>query len=176
MRVCNKCKMEKSLDLFHKCKKFPLGVVYTCKVCAKERSVSWNKKNKERKRKQGKDHYLANKEVYIERAKKSKWRDKNRDRVKELTRVRYRLNNGSSIVAHYRHIRKRAQPDWLSDDQKKEIKNFYWLAKDLKAVTGESYQVDHIVPINGKDVCGLHVPWNLQILPSDLNQSKGNKF
>ena len=57
-----------------------------------------------------------------------------------------------------------------------EIKNFYWLARDLKAVTGEEYHVDHIVPINGKNVCGLHVPWNLQVLPADINMSKGNRI
>tara|TARA_R110002126_G_scaffold279945_1_gene427065 strand:+ start:372 stop:830 length:459 start_codon:yes stop_codon:yes gene_type:complete len=57
----------------------------------------------------------------------------------------------------------------------KEIQNFYWLARDLKSVTGEEYHVDHIVPINGKNVCGLHVPWNLQVLPADINMSKGNR-
>ena len=51
----------------------------------------------------------------------------------------------------------------------------YWLASDLFKVTGEEYHVDHIVPLVGVDVCGLHVPWNLQVLPSDLNLKKGNK-
>lgn len=71
---------------------------------------------------------------------------------------------------------KKATPSWLTEDQKKEISRLHWLTRDLEVVTGEKYQVDHIVPLQGKEVCGLHVPWNLQILPSDINLSKGNRF
>ena len=70
--------------------------------------------------------------------------------------------------------RKRYVP--LSEEHKTQIKDFYWLARDLRAVTGEEYHVDHIVPLNGKNICGLHVPWNLQVLPADINLSKGNRY
>ena len=69
-----------------------------------------------------------------------------------------------------------ATPSWLTFEQEQEIKNFYWLAKDLKSFTGEKYEVDHIVPLKGKTVCGLHVPWNLQVLPEDLNRQKNSAF
>ena len=55
-------------------------------------------------------------------------------------------------------------------------KSFYWLAQDLNKVTEGNYHVDHIIPLQGDGVCGLHVPWNLQVLPADVNIAKGNKF
>jgi len=67
-------------------------------------------------------------------------------------------------------------PPWLTETHKKEIENFYWLSKDLECITGEKYHVDHIMPIRGENICGLHVPWNLQVLPSDINIKKSNRL
>lgn len=64
----------------------------------------------------------------------------------------------------------------LTEDQIQQIRDIYWHARDLSAVTGEPYEVDHIIPIRGENVCGLHVPWNLQILPRDLNRAKRNQY
>ena len=69
-----------------------------------------------------------------------------------------------------------ATPNWLTPEQRKEIADIYEHMRDCRAVTGEEYHVDHIVPLKGKNVCGLHVPWNLQVLPSDVNVSKSNRF
>lgn len=38
---------------------------------------------------------------------------------------------------------------------------------------GEFYEVDHIVPLHGENVSGLHVPWNLKVIPKTINRAKG---
>ena len=79
-------------------------------------------------------------------------------------------------AAKSRRGKKRATPKWLTDQQKEQMKQFYLLARDCFITSGQRYDVDHIVPLNGKTVCGLHVPWNLQVLPKDINMSKKNKL
>ena len=68
-----------------------------------------------------------------------------------------------------------ATPSWLSIKQKLEIGELYYLAMELEEETGIKYHVDHIVPLQGNNVCGLHVPWNLQVIPASENLSKGNR-
>jgi hypothetical protein len=65
-------------------------------------------------------------------------------------------------------------PLWLTLTHHKQIDRFYWEAAEVSKIVGEFYHVDHIVPLQGKTVSGLHVPWNLQILPAKENLSKGN--
>lgn len=78
--------------------------------------------------------------------------------------------------ANRRFLKLKATPKWLTKSHKKEIEYLYQLARDATIMTGEIYHVDHIIPLKNKSVCGLHVPWNLQVLPSDLNLSKSNQF
>lgn len=69
-------------------------------------------------------------------------------------------------------------PKWLNLEQFKEIESFYVLSKELQWLSDitDPLEVDHIVPLHGKNVSGLHVPWNLQILPRSENRKKFNKF
>jgi hypothetical protein len=69
-----------------------------------------------------------------------------------------------------------ALPKWLTPEQLEQIKELYTCAQMFKLYTGEEYHVDHIVPLQGENVCGLHVPWNLQVIPAKENLSKSNKL
>lgn len=67
-------------------------------------------------------------------------------------------------------------PKWLTQFQKAQINNFYKKALLLTKNTGIPYEVDHIVPLRGKYVSGLHVPWNLQVILKSENRLKANKY
>lgn len=69
-----------------------------------------------------------------------------------------------------------ATPAWLTAEHKQQIREMYLAARRLTRDTGAKYVVDHIVPLRSQTVCGLHVPWNLQILTHEENCAKGNSL
>jgi len=66
-----------------------------------------------------------------------------------------------------------ATPEWAD---KKAIGNLYKEAVCLSSGGLVAYEVDHIVPLNGELVCGLHTQQNLQVITADSNRKKSNKF
>jgi hypothetical protein len=66
-----------------------------------------------------------------------------------------------------------ATPQWADSAA---IQRFYDEAQYMQDETGEAYEVDHIDPLQGDLVCGLHVPENLRVVPAAVNRNKGAKF
>jgi hypothetical protein len=67
-------------------------------------------------------------------------------------------------------------PKWLTDEHKRQMSEFYILANRLTLETGIEHEVDHIYPLQGKLCSGLHVPWNLQVIPAKKNRRKSNNM
>lgn len=183
-KVCTRCKRSLPTTDFSPRKDIKCGLDSRCKQCKRETRPSRAGDNTSAK--YWEKYYAKNKEVLNKRYwTNPKVREYQLSRYhKDPVRFReehktYRKENLSKFAAKEAKRRARkvcATPPWLSKQQQEEIENFYWLARDLEAVTGQKYHVDHIVPLKGKFVCGLHAPWNLQILPSDINISKSNHF
>ena len=119
-------------------------------------------------------------------ARSREWRKHNKENrseiAKEWKRERqreYYRNNTAKHRAYYaarkEHSKNHAAPAWLTPEQWAEMEAFYVEARRLTAETGVLHTVDHIWPIKGRTSCGLHVPWNLQILTGTENDKKGNK-
>jgi hypothetical protein len=119
-----------------------------------------------------------------------KFRDANRERENVRVLAAYHANREERLAANRawrvanpdKHAAKearrraaklRATPAWADLGA---IAKVYWLASEESRRTGVLMHVDHIVPLKGKNVCGLHCEANLQILPALANISKGNRF
>ena len=89
----------------------------------------------------------------------------------------YRLSNlayYSERAMHRKASKLEATPNWLTEDQQWMIDEIYDLRVQRQEATGVEHHVDHIVPLLGVMARGLHVPWNLQVIPAELNLRKSN--
>lgn len=123
-----------------------------CLQCGVLRSASWQKDNRERYNLRIRSWVSINKEHRY-----SYMSDYNKSH-REIQNVH---------LARYRSSKKNACPIWAEHDK---IKIVYKRAKDF------NMQVDHIVPLQGKTVCGLHVWANLQLLKPSENSKKSNTY
>lgn len=148
MRICSKCNVEKSDSDFYSYKK-------SCKDCVKAASSARYREKR--------DVVLATQRKYYELNKEKKIADVGRYQKENNGRV-----NAKNMKRYASKLR--ATPPWLTKDHSLEMQEFY-----IRAVESGMH-VDHIIPLQGKNVCGLHVPWNLQLLDPVENLRKGNSY
>lgn len=141
-------------------------------IC-RQRQAQWYIENKETHRQSGRAWNEANAK-YI-RIKKQLWRMENIEEAR-ANRRRHYVDNKHMYIANGAKRRAgtiRATPPWVDFDAIKEI---YRKSEELTRTTGVKHCVDHIIPLNHKLVCGLHVETNLQILTDAENTAKSNYF
>jgi hypothetical protein len=123
-----------------------------------EKNKRWVELNRARSNEIKKKYVQRNPEKQAEARKK--WIEENPDRIKAYARVRKFYIRRATIYK----------------DEKTRILQIYLECAEISKQTGVQHHVDHIIPLRGRKVCGLHCLDNLRIIPAKDNQAKGNKW
>jgi 5-methylcytosine-specific restriction endonuclease McrA len=146
--------------------------------------VVWRAANRDKTRAAQARYYEKNKELCDERvvachiknrtyytAKSIAWQAANKPKVAAYRKRCYEKNRGEEIARVRRRQGSIRQGfGRMSATEQAEVEGFYFFCQLFPG-----FEVDHVIPLNGKDVCGLHTPTNLQVLTKTQNRSKGNK-
>ena len=154
---CRKCGNYKSVDKFA-WKYKDKGIKDTiCKVCKKEYGKQYYKDNKEKSKEYYKEYYKDNKEHY------------------KKVNKEWRLNNPDKVLINWTKRMEciRNNTPELTKDEIQRIKELSNLRVTLIKLTGIEFDMDHIRPVKEG---GGSEPDNLQLLPAELNGSKGFKW
>lgn len=171
MKICGSCKRSLPVTAFYKAKAQPDGLQSKCKECALAYGRQWRSANPERQ-KSLMQAWMKRNPGYHE-----KWYIENEERIREWGRVYYAQNKDRFYENRaLRDKRVKTQTPNLSQVYLDEIKAIYKEARLISNETGVQHHVDHIFPLTAKNCCGLHVPWNLQIVTAKENLKKHNKI
>jgi len=178
MKQCNKCNKELELSCFYFRKDYN-NYRNNCIECEKKKANDFYNNNKQHCSERAKKYYIKNKE-HLKNKSRLQWESiKNTEEYKTwkvLYGVKYRDKNRAFLTAREakrRATKLKATPSYADLDN---IRIVYEKAKWLETITGLKYEVDHVIPLQGKNVCGLHIWENLQLLEKSLNCSKSNKL
>jgi len=153
---------------------------------------NWYANNKEHVKQKELERYERRKDYFKNKygtyrefilKKRQKYREKNRTYIREYAKNKYHeIKHTEKYIVRMRAngmkrytSKKKRGPIWLFKDDLWIIKEAYALANMRKKLTNMSWHVDHIIPLQGKTVSGLHVPNNIQVVPAKWNQYKNNR-
>lgn len=161
-----------------------------CVECqrAAQNALNQRPEAKAKRQKYDRNRWLTERDALL--AKNRRWQTENAEAFSSQKKAYYRANKAKvqaarlvwleenrHVVRHHNAKRKKlirqATPAWVDMEA---IKAVYAEAERLEREAGTPYHVDHIIPLQGENVCGLHVPWNLQPLTAAANISKKNRL
>ncbi len=177
MKLCVSCKIEKENTAFRQLK---TRLNSWCNDCCKVHKKEWYAKNRETELAKAKEYHYATyadkREHKVQKA--VEWVKNNPEKYKINAKKCYEKTKSKKMAyaGMRRALLRNAVPSWF-DSVRQSIDGIYAM-RDWMNLTmfGIKYEVDHIIPLTNKFVCGLHVPNNLQIITQFNNRSKRNKF
>jgi hypothetical protein len=188
-KVCTGCHISKDTGSFYRNKARYDGLNNYCKTCDSSRINKLRSKNPDRFSEVGNKSYqkhknsvLKKQKTYREenvekiRLKNSRYWVEDKERISKRNKAWKKSNPDklTAMAAKRRAAELRATPPWLTQEMKTDINFFYTIRSSMK--NPSDWHIDHITPLQGKFVSGLHIPSNLQLLPKTDNLSKTNKF
>tara|TARA_Y100000310_G_scaffold299014_1_gene333466 strand:- start:36 stop:605 length:570 start_codon:yes stop_codon:yes gene_type:complete len=184
MKKCTKCGVNKELVEYYQQSRAADKLYPYCKACAKNNNSEYRKNNSSKI----KEYRQKNRIYNIEKC--GEWRQNNSKHRSEYwenyyteniisiknAQQEYRKQNKDKI--NFKNSKRRAEllhriPAYANMEA---IKKKYRIAQILSSLGDTKYEVDHIIPLRGKTVSGLHVESNLQILSAKNNREKSNIF
>lgn len=157
LKVCTICKKEQELHFFQKKKECSDGHINQCKFCVKELVSKWRKENPEKYRAQ------------LNRAREKRGTKETKE---EFLNRKKKYAMGRNIVSNNYAHRRRSKLS-IKDEMTEFVFAEASRLRDLRKITtGIDWHIDHIVPINHKLACGLHVAANFQVVPAEWNRQK----
>ena len=181
-KICCRCGEEKSRTDFYNCNRSPGESGAMCKACVKAYAAEWRDSKRDHIRDYNKERYnpeyfikryQENREEMLAQGRAHRALPETQVKLKNYRQRFYQANKPkfAAGVRKYQARKLKACPVWA--DQK-AILQFYERAAFLTKTTGIKFHVDHIYPLRGKTMCGLHIAANLQILPGIVNDKKFN--
>lgn len=154
---CTRCDVAKDTSQFSKRSRSPDGLMSWCKQCMREYKKDWDRSNPDKQRKYSLQSY-----------------HRNPTKMREANKRWYKNNPGANRakVVQYKLSKIDRTPPWADLDAIRAI----YEECTARRRAGENVVVDHIVPLRGKNVSGLHVHHNLRIISHEENARKSNKF
>lgn len=202
-KQCYRCKSVKPINEFGKRISSKDGRKGVCYVCERKDTSDRRKKNLGRY-KGYQDKYKAKNADRIEtlhheyveknkekiRKKLKIWHEQNREKSNEYKRL-WAKNNREKVLNAKRKYHSENKEKAMADRAKRRvskiqanmlwgnkffIEEIYSLARLRTKIFGFIWEVDHVIPLQGKNVCGLHVEHNLNVIPKIINRKKGNCY
>jgi hypothetical protein len=141
------------------------------KFCNREHKSAYSDKKRDFVK-----EYAKNQKKRQAQASKIYYKDIEKSRKRQRQRQKENLPIFAANAAKRRALKLQRTPHWATKDDLWIISEAHKLAALRTKLIGIKYHVDHIIPLQGKVVSGLHVPNNIQVIPASQNIAKNNKY